>query len=51
MPPPDTQTISFKRRDGSTVTFTKTGARAAKRKAEKANKEEANTKKQKTEAT
>ena len=49
---PDQQTVTFKRKDGSTVTFTKTGVRAAKRKAEKANKEvEKLQKKQKTETS
>ena len=32
MPPPEKKTISFKKKDGSTVSFTSTGETAAKRK-------------------
>ena len=50
--PPTSNTVTFKRRDGTEVTFTKTGVRAAKRKLEKANKEveKLSAKKQKTES-
>ena len=50
--PENTSTVTFKRRDGSTVSFTKTGVRAAKRKLDKANKEveKLEAKKQKTES-
>ena len=50
--PPTSNTVTFKRKDGTEVTFTKTGVRAAKRKAEKANKEveKLSAKKQKTES-
>ena len=47
---PEQQTVTFKRKDGSTVTFTKTGVRAAKRKAEKAAAEHEKLKKPKTES-
>ena len=48
--PETSKTVTFKRRDGSEVTFTKTGVRAAKRKLEKANQEveKLSAKKQKT---
>lgn len=50
--PLTSNTVTFKRKDGTEVTFTKTGVRAAKRKADKANKEveKLSVKKQKTES-